>query len=142
MSLVQSNVGSTKNMVALPFYKANIGNSDGTLTGISGVTEDYVMPVGGWIIGMGATLDGTLTSGTLNLAPSVAGSVSGRLWSGGNADLWARTAYATQEAGSNPLWSFQAGQAIGLTWQKTGTIAPTTRDMNVVLLVLLDGYVY
>lgn len=141
MGLVQSNVGSYKNMIGLPFYAANIGNTDGTMVGVSGVTQEYVMPTNGWIVGAGIRLDGSLTSGTLNLAPSVAGAVSGRLWSGGNADLWDQGAYAQQEGGDG-LWSFQAGQAIGLTWQKTGTVAPTSRDANAVLLVLLDGYAY
>lgn len=142
MGLVQTNVGSYKNMIALPFAKTDVADAAGTLNGVQATTNEYTMPVGGWIVGMGAHLNGTLLTGTLQFAPTVNEATLGRLWSGGNADLWAADAYVTQEAGANPLWSFNAGDSIGLTYSKSGTVTPTTRDMNAILLVLLDNYVY
>src|SRR5258708_5390349 len=137
----QTPIGSTKVPIALNFGTLAVGNAPGTLYPFSASVPEYRMPVGGSVIGFSANLSGTLTTGTLSFTPTKNGVAMSQQYANGTINIGT---LSTSEIGQaqQPLLSFNAGDTIGLTFQKTGTIAPTTRDMNGLLLVLLDGYDY
>ena len=137
----QTAIGSTKVPLALVFGTLAVGNANGTLyTNLASLT-DYRMPQGGSVIGFAANMTGTLTTGTLQFYPTKNGSVMTNSFTNGTINIGTLGNHErvfAQQGG----FSFNAGDTVGLMLQKTGTIAPTTRDLNALLLVLLDAYDY
>lgn len=137
----QTPIGSTKIPLALPFGTISVGNAPGTLyTNINSLVE-YTMPKRGSVIGFSANLTGTLTTGTLSYTITKNQTPSTQPFANGTINIGTLSTFERTQA-QQGLLSFAAGDTIGLTFQKTGTIAPTTRDMNALLLVLLDEYDY
>lgn len=135
---LQTDIGSTKVPIALHFQTTDIADANGTLNSIVAAVDEYVMPVSGSIIGFGAQLNGTLTTGTLTFAPTKNGVALSESFS---ATLTADSAYQIRQA-NDPVWTFNAGESVGLMWTKEGTVAPTTRDAAALLFVLLDPVKY
>ena len=136
---VQDIQGSIKVPVLLPYRYEQLGNANGTLFTAQGTVTEYVMPVGGSIIGYGANLDGTLTTGTLTFAPTINGTASSATFAAGTLVL--QHAYQTTQSDSANL-TFNAGDTVGLMWTKAGSVTPTTRNMVGELVVLLNRYYY
>lgn len=135
----QSPLASRKYVTNLPFVASNVGNADGTLTTPQTDSNEWVAPYGGSIIGMSAALNGTLVTGSLAFIPTINGALS-TAFSGSGAVLHTTNTYGTlnQEAGKSG-YIFSAGNRIGLTWSKSDTVAPTTRDLVALLVVLYDN---
>lgn len=138
----QTPIGSTKIPLALPFGTLAVGDAPGTLytTTADALLVGYVMPQAGSVIGFSVNLTGTLTTGTLSFTPMKNAAVM-QQFANGTINIGTLSTFQKVQA-QQGLLSFAAGDTLGLTFQKTGTIAPTTRDANALLLVLLDGYDY
>lgn len=137
----QVNTGSTFVPSFLSFGTITVGNADGTLlANMTSSLKDYRMPTGGWVIGVSANLDGTLTTGTLQFTPTLNGSPMTGTFSNTVTINSLGTSQTT--VAQNPSYRFNANDAVGLMYNKTGTIAPTTRNIVGLLVVLLDSYNY
>lgn len=137
----QTPIGSTKVPIALVFGTVSIGNAAGTLyTNVSSVTG-YTMPQAGSVIGYSSSLTGTLTTGTLQFYPTQNGAAMANSFANGTINI-ATLSNFERDQSQQGGFSFQAGDVIGLGFNKTGTVAPTTRDANGLVFVLLDGYDY
>ena len=137
----QTAIGSTKVPVKLLYGTLGIGDAAGTLyTNITSVAG-YRMPVAGSVIGFSANLSGTLTTGTLTFFPTKNGSPMANSFTNGTINIGTFGNNETDQ-GQQGGFSFAAGDVIGLGFNKAGTVAPTTRDANALVMVLLDGYDY
>ena len=137
----QTGIGSTKIPMPLVFGTISIGNASGTLyTNISSLTE-YRMPRRGSVIGFGVNLTGTLATGTLTFYPTLNGVPMTNSFSNGTVNIGTLGNYERDQAYQGGFW-FVASDTIGLGFTKAGTVTPTTRDANAVVLVLLDEYDY
>lgn len=136
--VVQDNVASNKQVIYLPFFATDIGDADGTLYG-QATTPEYVMPFRGSVVGFSGTLNGTLTTGTLQINPMINGSPAGAFTPAAALMHVNQTGVYYTHGGRKSGYEFQAGARIGATYQKTGTIAPETRDGNFLLIVLQEG---
>lgn len=137
----QTHVASTKQAFAYPFYLTDIADANGTLMG-QATTPEYIAPYKGSIIGFSGTLNGTLTTGTLTLQPTIDGSLCPAFTeSGALLHLNQNGAYYTQDA-RKANYQFDAGARLGFIYQKASTVAPTTRDGNFTLIVLHEGVQY
>lgn len=145
----QTHIGSTKQVVMLPFFAGNVQDASFTLNayppGTNWVnTLEYTMPYKGSIIGFSGALNAPLTDGTLQAFATINGSAT-TTWSG--ADLTIETPqyrYLTQQ-GRKSGYTFEAGSRIGMGLHKDitgGTVAPTTADGVFTLIVLLEGVGY
>jgi len=144
MSVSQTHIGSTKQVVALPFHFWNIPDANGTLytqVNTNGTLDEYTMPYAGSIIGVTGSLNAALTSGSLQFQSRINGSLAPAFDSSARLDLSAQTFAYTQGAQRNNL-TFTAGQRVGLNFNKTGTVAPVTTDGQFLLVVLLEGVQY
>lgn len=134
-------IGSSKVPVVLEFGTVSVGNAPGTLyTNISSIVE-YRMMRRGSVIGYSSNLSGTLTTGTVQFTPTLNGVVMANSFGNGTINIGTFGNYERAQAQQGGF-SFVAGDTVGLMFNKTGTVAPTTRDCNALLLVLLDDYPY
>lgn len=137
----QTAIGSTKVPLALPFGTLSIANAPGTLnTPVASVTS-YRMPTRGSVIGFSVNLTGTLTTGTLTFTPTKNGVTMTSAFTNGTVNIGTLGNHETDIAQQGGF-SFVAGDTVGLMYNQTGTVAPTTRDAAALLIVLLDGYDY
>jgi hypothetical protein len=137
----QVGTGSTFVPLLLVFGTLAVPNADGTL--LSNMTSGfagYQMVKGGNVIGMAATLDGTLTTGTLQFTPTVNGTPMTGTFSTGTINIGALA--NNQTVVSQNVFRFNRGDVVGAIWNKTGTVAPTTRNLQLTLVVLLESYDY
>lgn len=144
MGASQTHIGSTKQVVTLPFHFWEIPNANGTLysqVNTNGTLTDYAMPYAGSIIGVTGSLNAALTSGTLQFQPLINGSLAPQFDSAARLDL-GRQSFAYTHEGRRANLTFNAGDRIGLNFNKTGTVAPTTTDGQFLLVVLLEGVQY
>lgn len=137
----QTPIGSTKIPIALPFGTTSIGNVSGTLYSVMSSILGYTMPADGSVIGISQLLSGTLTTGTMTFYPTKNGSPMTNSFSNGTINI-STLGYYERDQAHQGGFSFNAGDYVGLGFTKTGTIAPTTRDLNALLIVLLDRYDY
>lgn len=134
-------IGSSKVPVALPYGTLAVGNASGTLYSLISSITGYVAPKGGWVIGMSALLSGTLTTGTLNFYPTKNGAPMTNTFANGTINIGTLSNFerdVSQQGG----FAFKQGDTIGMGWSTTGTIAPTTRDLNGIVMILMDDYQY
>lgn len=137
----QVGTGSTKVPIALSFGTLSVADAAGTLnTSVASIKEKR-MPVPGSIIGISQNLSGTLLTGTLTFYPTKNGSPMTNSFTNGTINISTFGNYET-DIGQQGGFSFAAGDTIGVGYNKQGTITPTTRDLEVLLFVLLDGYNY
>lgn len=137
----QVGTGSTFVPIALHFGTLAVANADGTLlanmtSGIAG----YRMNSGGNVIGYAANLDGTLTTGTLQFTPTLNGVPMSGTFAANTLTIGAFG--ADGQAIAQNAFRFNRGDVVGAMYNKTGTIAPTTRNIDATLIVLLTEYNY
>lgn len=138
--VAQTHLGSSKQVVALPFAATNIGNADGSFVSLQGADQiEYPMAYPGSVIGAALRLNGTLTTGSLQVVPTINGSATSPITTPLHSD---NTVSVAQKSGRTTGYTFQAGATIGAVWYKSGTVAPTTRDATVILYVLLESVEY
>lgn len=147
MSVSQTHIGSTKQVVMLPFAAHDVTDASFTLNayppGTNAVAmRDYTMPYQGSILGFTGALSEALTDGTLQ-GTALKNGTELTTWTGKS--LQPETPqyiYVTQE-GRKSGYTFNAGDRLGLVMHKAGgTVAPTTADGVFVLIVLLEGVEY
>lgn len=139
----QTPIGSTKNMISLNYGTVSVGDANGTMrVGNFANIFERRMPSPGAVVGITSQLSGTLTTGTLTFYLTKNGSpTTGGTFGQGTVNISTFGTYERDPA-YLPQFTFAAGDTIGVGFSKAGTIAPTTRDMEVTLLVLLDQYDY
>jgi hypothetical protein len=135
----QVNTGSTFVPLALPFGTVSVGNADGTLYANLSSLTSYRMPQRGSVIGCSSNMTGTLLTGTLQFTPTKNGTPMTGTFSNGTINI-GTLGNDQRVAAQQGIFSFDKGDNIGLMFNKTGSITPTTRDLNALLLVLLDNY--
>jgi hypothetical protein len=131
---VQEQISVTDYVIALPFQTTNIADAAGTANSVEATTPAYVMPFAGSIVGIGAGLNGALSTGTVTFRPTISGTA--------NTSLTTSVLSGTQRSSATKAAdgvNFSAGQYIGVDWTKSGTVSPTTTDASIVLLVLISG---
>ena len=136
--VAQINAASKYQVVALPFSATNIGNANGTFVSVEPTTFYYTLPAAGAVVGASVLFNSPLTSGTFGLSVILDGTVLNGTFArleGNGALLQANERWDASRNG----YRFAAGETIGVMWKKEGTIAPTTTDATVMLLVLLEG---
>lgn len=141
MSAPQTQLGSTFNVVTLPFQGTDFANADGTLFTAQATTPEYVMPTRGSIIGVSGGLNGTLVTGTLTPQAMIDGSLCPIFPDAAAVRTNQQYGYYMQEA-RKENYTFTAGQRLGMIVDKAGTVSPTTRDGAFLLVVLLEGVRY
>ena len=137
----QTAIGSSKIPITLTFGTTAIGDAAGTLyTNLTSVAG-YRAPKGGWVIGYSSNLSGTLTTGTLQFYPTLNGAAMANSFSNGTVNIGTFGNFERDQAMQGGF-QFAAGDVLGIGFNKTGTVAPTTRDANALLMVLMDNYDY
>ncbi|MBZ0281024.1 MAG: hypothetical protein K8L97_09800 [Anaerolineae bacterium] len=133
-NLQQDAIAAKHNLIALPFQAPNIPDANVTAVTIQIDNPDYLMPTGGSVVGLSARHNADLTGGVITWTPTINGVAASGL--AAVTDDTNQQAYAKQAA---RVVNFKAGDRLGVLGSKTGTVAPTTTDAVLVLLVLLDG---
>ena len=137
----QTSIGSTYVPLAFTYGTLAVANADGTLlANMTTSIKSNRMAKGGWVIGVGVNLDGTLTTGTLTFTPTL----NDVPMTGAFANTVSINSLGTSQTvvAQQPAYRFNANDTVGLMYNKTGTIAPTTRNIHANLIVLLDSYDY
>lgn len=137
----QTPIGSTKIPLALPYGTLAVGDASGTLWTTTPTLPGYRMAQSGWVIGIAENMSGTLNTGTLTFYPTKNGSPMTNNFANGTLSI-GTTGYYERDQAQQGGFAFTAGDVLGVGFTKSGTIQPTTNDLNVLLLVLLDQYDY
>jgi hypothetical protein len=116
----QDNVAATQTAVALA-----MGNTH----------TEAPMPMAGYVVGIAVYSNAARTTGTLTVDATINGTVTGltAVLDGTNTQTHSTRQALTSDA-------FTAGQRIGVKITTSGTWAPTTADIDVVVLVAFDLY--
>lgn len=139
----QSRLGSTKEVMHLPFQATNLVNANGTLTtGQTGVNS-WVAPAAGWVVGYSGGINPPITAGTITSHATVNGSLLPGFNANGASVIVPEHAYGYQrhEAG-RALHRFAAGDRLGMEYRASNTIDPETTDGSFLLVVLLEDVNY
>ena len=136
--VAQIPVASKYVPVALTFSATSIPNANGTFVSAQGAMPYYTMPFPGSVFGVSIALSAPLTSGALGMSAIIDGVPVTGTFARLQADGTLMSAHQHWNA-QRADYTFQAGQRIGVMWRKEGTIAPTTIDATVTMLVLLEG---
>jgi hypothetical protein len=142
-NVAQTKIAINKYVQPLTFTVTNITDANGTLNTMNGGVTGYTMPYDGSIFAVAVSGSGTLATGTLNFVPTVNGTlaastVNGTLTAFDDTEIITTElkAYATANA---RVYKFRANDLVGLAWQKTGTISPTTTDWAGQVFILFEG---
>lgn len=130
-------IATALNVVTFFYTATNIPDAAGTAIAIEASSNEYIMPWEGAVIGIGVVSNTDLTGGTLTFNPTLAGTADTSL----GATLSDTVQYTTAKAESDAV-PFAAGARLGVKWTKTGTVAPLTCDVTIVLYVLLKGMTF
>jgi len=131
-------------MAQFPYFGTNIADASGTLSSqwMGTLTEanptEWIAPYNGSVIGATGLLNGSLSTGSLALFPTVNG-VAQTAVTGATLSSTAQSIAATQPAQGV---KFAAGDKLGLGYTKSGTVSPTTLDGTFLLVVLYEGVDY
>lgn len=130
---MKEQISITQPLVFLPFGATNVPDAAGNAFASEPTSLEYVMPWAGSIVGISVAHNAALSTGTITWQPTINGAA--------NTNLTAVTDSANQRKtgviNENKV-PFTAGQRIGVSWTKTGTVAPLTTDVAVGLWVQLD----
>jgi len=130
--MLQERIAITDNVVALPFAQVDVPDAAYVYDTLSGASGSYVMPWAGFVVGFSVRHSADLTGGTITHRILVNGTA--------NTSYTATTDDTNQQAtrklppGAVP---FAAGDRLGMDATKSGTVAPTTTDVDAVLFVVL-----
>jgi len=130
-------IGVSDNIITLFFTATNIPDAAGTAVAIEAASTEYIMPWEGAVVGMGVVSNTDLTGGTLTFNPTINGTADTSL--GATLSDTVQQLAARVEADKVP---FTVNQRLGVKWTKTGTVAPLTCDVTIVLYVLISGMVW
>lgn len=131
------NIGTETIVVPLHFGAIDVPNSAGTAAAYPTGTTEYIMPWSGSVIGISANSNADYTGGTLTFNPTIDGAEDTDL----GVTLSDTVQRATAKVDADKV-RFAAGARLGVEWSKTGTVAPTTTDVTLILWVMLDGVTY
>lgn len=124
---MQVTVAATQTDVQLKIAEVNGATDEDAI-----VIDEYVMPFDGEVVAVSASYSADLTAGTLAAEPTING--TGTALTADLSDTVQRD-YSTQIRGSD---AFVAGDRIGAEITTSGTFAPVTGDLAVVVWVLLS----
>lgn len=134
MTRLQEPIAVTEYLVPLVFVTSNVPDAAGTARAVEAASDDYVMPFAGSVVGLTVRHNADLTGGIITWNP-VVNDVAKTAISAVTNDT-NQQAVKTVDADLVP---FAAGDRIGCEWTKSGTVAPTTTDVVVIVWVLLIG---
>lgn len=137
----QTAIGSSKVPVVLVFGTTAIGDAAGTLYSNLTSVPGYRAPKGGWVIGYSSNLSGTLATGTLQFYPTLNGVAMTNSFSNGTVNIGTFGNFERDQAQQGGF-QYAEGDVLGIGFNKTGTVAPTTRDANALLMILMNNYDY
>lgn len=128
----QESIAIRHNVVALPFAQVDVPDAAFVYDTLSGASGGYVMPWSGFVVGMSARHNADLTGGVITHRVLVDGTANTTHTI--VTDDTNQQAYKRLPEGAIP---FTAGQRLGMDGTKTGTVAPTTTDVDAALFVVL-----
>lgn len=127
-TLMRERSLSLSQMMAVPFTATDVPNAAGAAPG------EFVAPWSGTIVGVSVASSDAFETGTVVVRPTINGT--------GNTGITVSLSSTTQRGTATKSWGsgigFAAGARLGVDWTKTGTVAPTTNDVSVFLLVVFD----
>lgn len=123
--------------VHMAFGITDHGDANTTAVVAGGQGNEYRAMYGGQIIGISAVSNADFTGGTIVFNPTIGGTADTSL--GCTLDDTHQSANTNIDAGGVP---FAAGSLIGVKTTKSGTVAPTTADITILLLVLYENVDY
>jgi hypothetical protein len=121
-------------VVALPFAQVDVPDAAGVYDTLAGASGAYVMPWAGWVIAMSVRHNADLAGGTITHRILVNGTA--------NTTYTLVTDDTHQQAYSefkDEAIPFAAGDYLGMDFTKSGTVDPTTTDVDAVLFVRYRG---
>jgi hypothetical protein len=129
-------------MLALPFLQQNIATSQSSvalkISDVAGVTQ-FTMPYPGYVLGVAARANATVTAGTIRFAPTVNGAT---IFSVVNAatSFKSLSTLKTRESvyDSAGARKFAAGDGLGCKVSTSASYAPGTDDWTVMVLIEVD----
>lgn len=130
--MLQEAIAIRNNVVALPFAQVDVPDGAFVYDTLSGASGSYVMNWNGYVIGMNAGHNADLSGGTITHRVLINGTA--------NTTYTLTTDDTNQRARRNlPPGSipFSAGDRIGMDGTKSGTVAPTTTDVDALVFVVL-----
>lgn len=104
------------------------GQTDAAVPGVG--TTDYVLPFGGWLVGLGVSLSAAVGAGALSFDAKIGSTQQEVNLALGTADTEASVALAKE------AYRFEAGDKLSVTYT-SGTLT-TNPNASAVLLVVLD----
>ena len=136
MSKYQKQHGTTSPFAEYTFSLANLAatQTDTVIPANGGVVDTHVMWKKGCIVGYTVQLSAAITAGTLISEVFVAGADNG-------IDITMDTASTTEFTGSFEYgdYPFAAGATLGVAYTSDGSLAPTTSDALITLIVMYEG---
>ena len=139
MGIMQEAIGITHPMVPLPFTLANLAaGQDGTAVPATANGNYWVVPWGGYIVGMGVFSNAAVTANTVTFKPTVNGTESAVL------SVQLDTTNTQHHQGHVPAIGipFSEGAYLGVVYDSHASFTPTTADVNVVLFVVFNEVRY
>ena len=130
------NIAVQMPLVTLEFGATDIPDAAGNAFTVQPASLEFVMPYDGSVIGIGVASNAAFTTGVLTFQPTVNGTAQTGLQA--VLSSTAQRATAKKDAGTV---TFKAGERLGVSWTKTGTVAPLTNDVSIALYILLEGVV-
>lgn len=130
----QDAIAAKHNLASFLFQAPNVPDGPVTAVTLNADSNDYVMPAEGSVVGMSVRHNADLTGGVITWTPTINGVANTGI--SAVTDDTNQQAYTRKEYGAA---KFAAGDRLGAAGTKTGTVAPTTTDAVIVLLVLFKG---
>lgn len=145
--VAQSQLASTFVPCLYNFTATDVTNAAGTMVALQSGATEFVMPFDGSVVGVtmrgSGTVGGTLTTGTLTPIVMINGATVPS-FGAPSADIMVsqRGGVVNQDA-RKPGYRFTAGQTLGLSYEKSGTVAPSgALDVNAQVVVLFENVHY
>ena len=133
-NVMQEHIAPSKIVVPLVFQTTDVPDAAGTAKTVQVGSDDYVMPWAGSIVGISVRHNADLTGGAITWRPTIDGTANTTMTV--LTDDTHQQAYKTHAGRDIP---FAAGARLGVDWTESGTVAPATTDVAIVLFVLLEG---
>lgn len=122
-------------LIVLPFEVANIADADGVMSTPLGGLTTYTLPFDAWLVGVSFQASGVLTTGALELNLDIAGIADA--FELGDPVLNSTVSAYRAKWNLNQAFYIAAGSTIGISYDKTGTVDPTTVDASAMLFLVV-----
>lgn len=122
-------------LIVLPFLRADLADADAAMVTPLAAVSTYVLPFDAWLVGVSFKASGVLTTGSLELNLDIAGNAD--VLELGDPVLNSTISEYTDTWGLNEAYRIPAGSTIGVSYDKTGTVDPTTVDLSVLLFLIV-----